>query len=135
MVSLLAWAMLYGTVCDGLLALLSAGRLDYGMLLAGLLGLFLLLAAFSAIGLFMSTLTAQPTVAAVSTFGMLLLLWIVDWSGSGAGGALSYLSMLRHYEAMLRGVFNSTDVVYYLLVIVGFVVLGIRRLDSYRLQH
>jgi ABC-2 type transport system permease protein len=117
------------------LSLLAAGRLDYGMLLAGLFGLFLLLAAFAAIGLFMSTLTAQPTVAAISTFGALLLLWIVDWSSQGAGGALSYLSMLRHYEALLRGVFNSTDVIYYALVIVGFVVLAIRRLDSYRLQH
>jgi len=116
------------------LSLLAGGRLDMGMVASGLLGLFLMLAAFSAVGLFMSTLTAQPTIAAVSTFGALLLLWIIDWSGQGAG-VLSYLSMLRHYEALLRGIFNSTDVIYYLLVIAGFIVLSIRRLDSYRLQH
>src|SRR5690606_36490900 len=103
----------------------------------GLLGLFLLLASFAAVGLFMSTLTAQPAVAAVAGFGALLLLWIVDW-GAGAGGEdniLAHLSMLRHYEPLLRGAFSSADVAYYLLVIVTFLAFSIRRLDSYRLQH
>jgi ABC-2 type transport system permease protein len=119
-------------------ALLLGGSLDFGILASGLLGLFLLLAGFAAVGLFMSTLTAQPVIAAISTFGVLLLLWIIDWSGATAGkgaGVFGYLSMLRHYESLLKGVFNSTDVVYYLLLIVGFIVLSIRRLDSYRLQH
>lgn len=125
----------------GLLALmplsLSVGtELDYGKFAAGLLALTLLLAAFSAIGLFMSALTEQPTVAAVSTFGLLLLLWIVDWAGSGQAGAselLAYLSMLRHYEPLLKGLFNSTDIIYYLLIIVLFLGLSIRRLDAQRL--
>ncbi|MCC6301679.1 MAG: ABC transporter permease subunit [Gammaproteobacteria bacterium] len=119
-------------------ALLLGGSLDFGIVASGLLGLFLLLAGFAAVGLFMSTLTAQPVIAAISTFGVLLLLWIIDWSG-GAGGkgssVFGYLSMLRHYESLLKGVFNSTDVVYYLLLIALFVILSIRRLDSYRLQH
>ena len=114
------------------LALLAGGGLDFGLLAAGLLGLMLLLASFAAVGLFMSTLTAQPTIAAIATFGVLLLLWIIDWK---PGSDFAYLSILRHYEAMLRGVFNSADLVYYLLFIVTFIVLSIRRLDSYRLQH
>jgi ABC-2 type transport system permease protein len=43
--------------------------------------------------------------------------------------------MLRHYETLLKGQFNSTDVVYYLLVITLFLGLSIRRLDSDRLSH
>jgi ABC-2 type transport system permease protein len=119
------------------LSLLLAGTLDPGLVAAGLLGLFLLLAAFAAVGLFMSTLTSQPTIAAVAGFGALLLLWIIDW-GAGTGGddsLLTHLSMLRHYEPLLRGAFSSADVIYYLLVIVTFLALSIRRLDSYRLQH
>ncbi|MCC6207091.1 MAG: ABC transporter permease subunit [Gammaproteobacteria bacterium] len=119
-------------------ALLLGGSLDVGILASGLLGLLLLLAGFAAVGLFMSTLTAQPVIAAISTFGVLLLLWIIDWSGAaGSKGAsvFGYLSMLRHYESLLKGVFNSTDVVYYLLLIALFIILSIRRLDSYRLQH
>lgn len=121
------------------LSLYSGSSLDSGMLLSGLLGLTLLLGAIAAVGLFMSTLTAQPTVAAISTFGVLLLLWILD-AASRTGGdttnnVLSYLSLLRHYQPLLKGAFNSADVVYYLLFIATFLVLAIRRLDSYRLQH
>jgi len=48
------------------LSLLAGGTLDFGKLAAGLLGLTLVLGAFAAAGLFMSSLTAQPVVAAVS---------------------------------------------------------------------
>jgi ABC-2 type transport system permease protein len=120
------------------LALLVGADLDLGKLAAGLLGLSLLLGAFAAAGLFMSSLTEQPTVAAVSSFGLLLLLWIVDWAGSSGtegSGILAYLSVLRHFESLLRGIFDSTDVVYYVLFIFTFVVLTIQRMDRDRLPH
>ena len=122
------------------LSLLAGGELDLGKLASGVLGLGLLLAAFAAAGLFISTLTAQPTVAAVATFGLLLLLWIIDWAGGTgatdlAGGVFNYLSLLRHHESLLRGLLNSSDLAYYLLFITTFLVLSIRRLDAYRLQH
>ena len=122
------------------LSLSVAGTLDYGLLFTVVLGLLLMMAAFAAVGLYMSTLTIQPTVAAVSTFGILLLLWIIDWAGSkvsdeNASGALSYLSILRHFESLSKGVFNSSDIMYYLLFIITFLVLSIRRLDSDRLQR
>ncbi len=120
------------------LTLLFAGPLDLGHLAAMVLGLLLLISAFSAVGLYMSTLTVQPTVAAISTFGALLLLWIIDWAGNKVGdenasGLFSYLSLLRHFEALAKGVFNSSDVIYYLLFITVFIVLSIRRLDADRL--
>ncbi len=120
------------------LSLLLGTALDLGKLASGLIGLTLLLAAFSAIGLYMSSLTAQPTIAAVSTFGLLLLLWIIDWAGNSqneASGLFSYLSMLRHYQSLLKGVFNSTDVVFYLLIVITFLTLSIHRLDADRLSH
>ena len=49
------------------LALYAGTTLDAGKLAAGLLGLALLLATFAAIGVFMSSLTEQPVVAAIST--------------------------------------------------------------------
>jgi ABC-2 type transport system permease protein len=120
------------------LALLAGTELDLGKLTSGLLGLTLLLGAFAAAGLFMSSLTEQPTVAAVSSFGLLLLLWIVDWAGSSGtegSGVLAYLSMLRHFESLLKGVFNSADIAYYVLFIFTFVVLTIQRMDRDRLPH
>ncbi len=121
------------------LSLLMGGSLDMGMLWSGVLGLVLLLASFAALGLFMSTLTEQPIIAAVSSFGVLLLLWIIDWAGSNNTGQASelfaYLSLLRHFESLLKGVFDSADVLYYLLFVSLFLGLSIRRLDADRLQH
>lgn len=121
------------------LSLLIGGSLDLPLVAAGVLGLALLLASFAAAGLFVSTLTAQPTIAAVATFGLLLLLWILDWSGAagdeGVSELLPYLSILRHYETLLKGIFDSSDVIYYLLFIGVFLILSIRRLDADRLQH
>ena len=57
------------------LSLLLGGSLDLGLLFSGVLGLILLLASFTAVGLFMSTLTVQPAIAAISSFGVLLLFW------------------------------------------------------------
>jgi len=121
------------------LSLLVGGTLDSGLLASGALGLALVLASFAAVGLFLSTLTEQPTVAAVSTFGLLLFLWMLDWAG-GAGvedtsEILGYLSLLSHYDALLKGVFDTKDVAYYLLFSITFLVMSIRRLDADRLQE
>ena len=78
------------------------------------------------------------TVAAIATFGFLLLLWILDWAGSGGtetpSALLSYLSLLTHYDSLLRGVFDTRDVAYYLLFTFAFLALTVRRLDADRLQ-
>jgi ABC-2 type transport system permease protein len=65
------------------------------------------------------------------------LLWIIDWTGSAAGNTgtvLDYLSMLRHYEALMKGLINTTDLIYFVLVIVTFLVLSVHSLDNDRLQ-
>ncbi len=119
------------------LSLALGASLDFGKLLAGLLGLSLLVASFAATGLYMSTLTAQPVVAAVSTLGLLLFLCIVDAANLGretAGSLFGYLSLLRHYDALLLGLFDSADVAYYLLFVAAFLGLAIRRLDDGRLR-
>ena len=109
---------------------------DGGKLLSIYLGMLLLLASFAAIGLYLSSLTENQTIAAISTFGVLLMLWIIDWIGSSVSNGqsvLAYLSILKHHQAMLEGVFKSSDIAYYLLLIGGFLVLTIRQLDRERL--
>lgn len=119
------------------LSLLLGGGLDFGKLAACALALSLLLAAFAALGLFVSSLASQPTVAAVGSFGALLLLWILDWNSGESGksdSVMHYLSLLRHYESLLKGLVNTTDLLYFLLFILTFLVLSIHRLDNDRLQ-
>ena len=122
------------------LSLLLAGQLDFGHFASILIALLLLVACFSAIGLYLSTLTTQPTVADIGTYGALLLLWIIDIGSNSvanieASGLLGYLSMLRHFDALARGVFSSIDIVYFILFLSVFLVLSIRRLDVDRLQQ
>ena len=119
------------------LSLLLGGSIDLGLFFSGLLGLLLLVTSFCSIGLLISTLTAQPTIAAIGTFGVLLLLWILDLvnaTGSEGSELFGYLSLLHHYQQLLQGIFSSTDIIYYLLLTGCCLVLSIRRLDAERLQ-
>ncbi|MDC1286574.1 ABC transporter permease [Gammaproteobacteria bacterium] len=109
---------------------------DSGKLLSIYLGMLLLLGAFSAIGLYLSSLTENQTIAAVGSFGILLMLWIIDWlseSVDSGQSLLAYLSLLQHHESLLEGVFDSSDIAYYLLLISAFLGLTIRQLDRERL--
>jgi ABC-2 type transport system permease protein len=118
------------------LSLYAGTALDTGKLLAGMLGLALLLMTFAAVGVFMSSITEQPVVAAISTFGLLLLLWIIDWSGGEnekVTGLFHYLSIQTHLDSFLKGLVSTTDVAYYLLLTLAFLLLSIRRLDQQRL--
>ena len=106
----------------GLTAVLSVLTFVYGNpevapVLCGYLGLFLLGAAFIAIGIFFSSLTENQIVSAILTFGALLLFWIINWASNSAGGlwkdVLNYVSFLQHFDNMTQGILDTTDVVYY----------------------
>ena len=116
------------------LALGFGANLDIGKLCSGLLGLVLLSAAALAAGLYFSTLTVQPSLAALATLGLLLGLWMIDGPGMDAENILAYLSLRRHYHSFLLGLFDSSDCAYYLLFSVGFLSLTMRRLDNLRLR-
>lgn len=118
------------------LSLALGTQLDFGKLLSAMLGLWLLCGSFAAAGLFLSSLTRQPTVAAVLSFGFLLFLVILYMSGNSQGASSElfvYLSHFSHYLSFLEGVFDSSDLVYYLLFILVFLALTTRVLDNERL--
>lgn len=111
-------------------------ELDFHKLFSGALGLFLVLAAFSAAGLYMSSLTDNPMIAAASTFGLLLFLWLLNNNTTTADSfnVLNYLSPHSHLAPLLRGILNTGDIAYFLLFIISFIVLSIRQLETQRLQ-
>jgi ABC-2 type transport system permease protein len=120
------------------LSLVSGTALDLGKILAGLLGLALLLGSFTAAGLYFSSLTKQPIIAAVSSFGLLIFLVVLYISGSSQGNASElfiYLSHFGHFLSFTEGRFDSSDLSYYLVFITSFLILSIRRLDNQRLQR
>jgi ABC-2 type transport system permease protein len=111
-------------------------HLDTGRIAAGLLGLFLMLSAFSAAGLFVSSLTKEPVIAAVLSLVLLLMVSLIQVPANIEGvpfpGLWQYLSLISHFESLRRGVFNSADVVYYLLFTALFLWGAVQRLDFER---
>lgn len=129
----LGFALLLALLWGGMPFALQLGtQLDLGRMLAGLLGLFLLLAALCALALWVSAWSAQPAVAAVGAFvGGLLLLLLQQ---GGDAGVLGYLSILSHYEGFLRGQIRLADLAYFGLLIGGLLAFTVRRLDALRVQ-
>ena len=120
------------------LSLLFGGTLDFGQLASGLIGIILLIGALIALGLYISTLTPHPTVAAISTYGAFLLLWMLDWTENVGEQqsevlTLAYWSITHHYHPLLKGLFSTADVAYYVLFIALFLILSIHRLDADRI--
>lgn len=94
-------------------------------MLIGYVGAFLLGGTLLATGLFISSLTENQIVAAVVTFGVFIVLWVIDVT-AGAGSTLMneatrYLSILNHYEDFSRGILDTQHVVFYL----SFIFLGL----------
>ncbi len=117
------------------LSLLLGTEIDLGKLASGLLGLGLNLATFGAIGLFLSSLTSRPAVAATATYGLLLFLWVLNLAaGSGESGStlFAWLSPVTHVRTFLSGLVQSSDLLYFLLLIAASLLLSVHRLESRR---
>jgi len=111
-------------------------RLEWGPIFTGYLGLLLMGATFIAVGVFASSLTENQIVAAITTFGALLIFWILGWSADYAGGTagkvLQFLSILEHNDSFSKGVLDTKDVVYYLNFTVLALFLTLRSLEARR---
>lgn len=106
---------------------------ETGMLLTAALGFFLLLCAYSAIGLFMSCLTTYQVVAAVCTFLMIGILYYVGglWQGIDFVRELTYfLSISGRTEKMLTGLLTTKDIIYFMVIVYIFLGLSIYKLKS-----
>ena len=109
-----------------------------GMIL-GHLGLILLAASVLSLGMFVSSLTESTVLAAIMTFVLVLLLWVVDAIAEGLGGAwgevLSHLSLLTHYTDFTEGVLDTSG----LLLFISYIVLGLfltaQSIDALRFQR
>jgi ABC-2 type transport system permease protein len=98
---------------------------DLSQLFAVYTGLFLLIAAMVSLGVFLSSLTETQLIAAMFTYGVVLLLWNLSWNEAAVPnnllGVISQLCAFDHFEPFARGVIDSKDVAYFLaLTALGF---------------
>jgi ABC-2 type transport system permease protein len=113
------------------LSLLSGIRLDYGLLSAATLGLLLLSAAFSAIGLYFSSLSENPGIASAGSYGLLLLISLLDQNTEG-GSFIHWLAWPSHYLDLQLGLLRLSDLAYFLLMTFFFLGLTLYKLDKRR---
>lgn len=112
------------------------GEPELGPVITGYLGILLMAGCYVSVGICASSLTDNQIVAAVLTFGFSLFMWVIGWGAQAAGPTtgqiLQYLSIVEHMEHFLRGVVDTSDLVYYLSFILFSLFLCHRVLDSNR---
>ncbi|WP_427874413.1 ABC transporter permease [Flavobacterium sp. MMS24-S5] len=117
------------------IAYFSIENLDLKFAISGLIGLYLLVCTYAAIGLFMSCLTSYQVVAAISTLVVLAGLNFIGklWQDVEIVKDITYfLSIAGRANEMLEGLIISKDVFYFVLVSSLFIVLSIYKLQTGR---
>ena len=90
--------------------------LEWGPILTGYVGLLLMGATFIAVGVFASSLTENQIVAALVSFLILLMFWVVGWSADFADPSIARilqdLSLTEHNDSFAKGVFDTKDIIF-----------------------
>jgi ABC-2 type transport system permease protein len=129
------FVILLGTL-PGIFLVGYVGDPSWKPILTGYLGIFLLGSCFLALGTFTSSLTQNQIIAAVLSFGALLMFWIIGWTKSfvspETGAVIEYLSVTKHFDSFTKGVIDSRDLLYYAVFMIFFLFLTLRQMESYR---
>jgi ABC-2 type transport system permease protein len=100
------------------------------------LGLLLMGGCFISVGLLISSLTSNQIVAGMSTFGVFLLFWVINWIGSFSGPTVDaitkYLSIIDHFDDFGKGVIDTSHLIYYISFISFGLFLTAKSVDSER---
>ena len=112
------------------------GNPEIGPIVTGYLGVILMAGCYVSVGVFASSLTDNQIIAAVLTFGFSLFMWVIGWGAQAAeattGKVLQFLSIVDHMDRFLKGMVDTSDLVYYLSFILLSLFLCHRVLDSNR---
>ena len=112
------------------------GNPDWKPLAVGYLGLLLQAGGLLAIGTFISTLTKNQIIAGAATFGVCLLLWVLEWVSGYETAAwakvVAYMSVITHFDSFSKGVIDTKDAVFYVSVIFLGLFLTSRSMESLR---
>ncbi len=108
-------------------------HLDHGLLLANCTGLVLLIASYVALGLYVSSLTTQPIIAAIGSLAILAGLWLADIGAPSADSPWHQFSPLYHFQNFNSGLLDSSDAAFFVLFTLFFLLLTAKRLHNNRI--
>jgi ABC-2 type transport system permease protein len=129
--------MLALTVPGVFMAFKFAASWEWGPVLAGYLGMFLMGVSFLSLGILISALSENQIVALIISYGALLGFWFLGWavdpnSGKKIADVLTEFSIIQHLDNFIKGVIDTRNVLYYVLFIFTCVFLSARVLESKR---
>ncbi len=122
------------TLIHFLTILVLGSNIDFGAIFCGYLGLVLLGAVYSSIGIFTSSLTGNQIVAFIISFFIIFVLFILEYTlfflPSAIAGFFQYLSIGYHFSNITRGVIDTRNLVYFVSLIILFLRLAIVSMQS-----
>ena len=110
-------------------------NVEYPWVFSGILGVFLLMCTYVAIGLFMSCLTIHQVVAALSTLVVLGALNYIGKVGQGIpllGDITYWFSLSDRTQKFLSGLLTSKDVLYFIIISGMFLSFSMLKLSAGR---
>jgi ABC-2 type transport system permease protein len=109
--------------------------IDFGYIVANTIGLFLLVGSFCALGIYFSSLTSQPIIAGILSFIFSFILMIFGrFFANDPSNVAGQFSFSTHFQSFSSGLIDTADLAFFILFIVTFLTLTIRRLDADRLR-
>jgi ABC-2 type transport system permease protein len=105
------------------------GNIDTAGVIGSYFGLFLLGAAFTSIGIFSSSFTENQVTAFIIAVFLSFLFYFgfnaISGLGMFGGNAdiIDQMGILYHYNSMSKGLIDSRDIIYFLSVIAGMIML------------
>lgn len=130
-----------GVICVYPLIMRIFGKISFAQNYTAILGFFLLGAANIAVGLFISSLTENTIIAAVLTFVVMFLSYIMSGLESFLPSSMSdgivyhvleACNVDGHFQAFIDGTFEVNAVVYFVSVMVIFVFLTMQSIKKRR---
>jgi ABC-2 type transport system permease protein len=106
-----------------------SGNIDTAAVIGSYFGLFLLGAVFTSIGIFSSSFTENQVIAFIIAVFLSFLLYFGFSAISGLAifgrnsDIIDQMGILYHYNSMSKGLIDSRDVIYFLSVISGMIML------------
>jgi ABC-2 type transport system permease protein len=97
------------------------GQLDWGPVMGGYIGAVFLGAAFTAVGLFASSLTRNQIIAFIVGMVICFFLTLIDkmlfFFPESMLGIIGYLGADFHFNNIAKGIIDSRDILYFLSII------------------
>ena len=115
----------------------TASAAGWPVFFGNLVGTLLLGASLIAIGVFISSLTESQVVAAVASFAVSLFLIMMNWSQTQIqiawiAAVLKWFSYQARYNEFTQGVFNYSNVLFFLSITAVFLFLTVNSLNKKR---